>query len=100
MKSFGFALAALSSAAAVAGHATFQQLWINGEDHESSCIRMPVRILVRSYIVSLLSSSDLSLQQRNNSPVTSVSSNDMRCNAGPSPAANVCEAIGTPEFPQ
>ncbi|KEZ40549.1 hypothetical protein SAPIO_CDS8458 [Scedosporium apiospermum] len=71
MKSFGFALAALSSAAAVAGHATFQQLWINGEDHESSCIRMP----------------------RNNSPVTSVSSNDVRCNAGPSPAANVCEAI-------
>ncbi|CAI4214920.1 unnamed protein product [Parascedosporium putredinis] len=71
MRSFGFALAALSSATAVAGHATFQQLWINGEDHESSCIRMPA----------------------SNSPVTDVTSNDIRCNANPSAAANVCEAI-------
>ncbi|PKS07379.1 hypothetical protein jhhlp_005981 [Lomentospora prolificans] len=72
MKTFGFALLALSSANVVAGHSIFQQLWINGEDHESSCVRMPA----------------------SNSPVTDVSSNDMRCNSGPpSPAANVCEAI-------
>jgi len=65
-------LAFLSSAATVAGHATFQQLWVNGEDMESSCIRMP----------------------KNNSPVTDVSSNDIRCNAAPSAAAGICEAKG------
>ncbi|KFY54140.1 hypothetical protein V497_07944 [Pseudogymnoascus sp. VKM F-4516 (FW-969)] len=38
----------------VAGHATFQQLWVNG----STCVRLPAT----------------------NNPVTDVSSNDMRCN--------------------
>ena len=43
-----------------AAHAIFQQFWVNGVDKSTSCVRMP----------------------RGNSPVTSVSSNDMRCNAG------------------
>jgi cellulase len=43
-----------------AGHALFQQLWVNGVDKSTTCVRMP----------------------RGNSPVSSVSSNDMRCNAG------------------
>ena len=42
-----------------AGHALFQDMWINGIDKSSICVRMP----------------------RGNSPV-SMSSNDMRCNAG------------------
>lgn len=44
----------------VAAHATFQQLWVNGVDKSSTCIRMP----------------------RGNSPVSSVTSTDLRCNAG------------------
>jgi lytic cellulose monooxygenase (C1-hydroxylating) len=75
MKSFA-CLVFLSSTASVMGHATFQQLWVNSEDMESTCIRMP----------------------KNNSPVTNVMSNDMRCNASPSPAAGVCEAAGS-SFP-
>ncbi|KAH7127034.1 glycoside hydrolase [Dendryphion nanum] len=44
----------------VAGHALFQQLWVNGVDKKDTCVRMP----------------------KGNSPVSSVSSNDVRCNAG------------------
>jgi cellulase len=44
----------------VAGHAIFQDLWVNGVDKASTCVRMP----------------------GSNSPVSSVSSNDLRCNAG------------------
>ncbi|KAK7187326.1 hypothetical protein DPSP01_002459 [Paraphaeosphaeria sporulosa] len=43
-----------------AGHSLFQQLWVNGVDKSNTCVRTP----------------------RSNSPVSSVSSNDMRCNAG------------------
>lgn len=43
-----------------AGHALFQQMWVNGVDKSNTCVRMP----------------------RGNSPVSSVNSNDMRCNAG------------------
>ncbi|KAL1595109.1 hypothetical protein SLS60_009796 [Paraconiothyrium brasiliense] len=43
-----------------AAHALFQQLWVNGVDKSNTCVRMP----------------------RGNSPVSSVSSNDLRCNAG------------------
>ncbi|CAI6088399.1 unnamed protein product [Clonostachys chloroleuca] len=58
-------IAALTALAAkqVAGHATFQQLWVNGVDK----ICHPF-----------------------NSPITSVESNDIRCNAGTSPAASKC----------
>ncbi|EMD90911.1 glycoside hydrolase family 61 protein, partial [Bipolaris maydis ATCC 48331] len=48
----------------VAAHATFQDLWVNG----STCARLP----------------------NSNSPVTSVTSNDIRCNANQGPAASKC----------
>jgi hypothetical protein len=44
----------------VAGHALFQDLWVNGVDKASTCVRLP----------------------SGNSPVSSVNSNDLRCNAG------------------
>lgn len=43
-----------------ASHATFQQLWVNGVDKSTTCVRLP----------------------SSNSPVSSVNSNDLRCNAG------------------
>ncbi|KAF2645727.1 hypothetical protein P280DRAFT_532065 [Massarina eburnea CBS 473.64] len=60
------ALSALSST--VAGHATWQQLWVNGEDLESTCVRLPA----------------------SNNPITDVTSNDLRCNAGSAAAASNC----------
>ncbi|EJD52178.1 hypothetical protein AURDEDRAFT_199593 [Auricularia subglabra TFB-10046 SS5] len=62
------ALAAASLVASVSAHATFQQLWINSQDFGGSCVRHP----------------------QSNSPVTSVTSNDIICNASPSPAAGTC----------
>jgi cellulase len=44
----------------VSSHAIFQNLWVNGVDKGSTCVRMP----------------------GSNSPVTSATSNDIRCNAG------------------
>ncbi|KAI0600110.1 glycoside hydrolase family 61 protein [Biscogniauxia sp. FL1348] len=52
----------------VAAHATFQELWVDGEDEASTCARLPA----------------------NNNPVTSVETNDIRCNTGASPAGSVC----------
>jgi lytic cellulose monooxygenase (C1-hydroxylating) len=51
-------LAAL--AATVSAHATFQDLWVDGVDKVSTCVRLPP----------------------NNNPVTDVSSTDIRCNVG------------------
>ncbi|EUC45736.1 carbohydrate-binding module family 1 protein [Bipolaris oryzae ATCC 44560] len=48
----------------VAAHATFQDLWVNG----STCARLP----------------------NSNSPVTSVTSNDIRCNVNQGPASSKC----------
>jgi len=61
MKS-SFYAAALTALAAkeVAGHALFQQLWVDGTDYGSSCIRMP----------------------QSNSPLTNVGATDFRCNVG------------------
>jgi cellulase len=42
----------------VASHAIFQDLWVNGVDEQGTCVRMPP----------------------SNSPVTSVSTTDLRCN--------------------
>lgn len=53
------------------GHAFFQQLWVDGVDKGSTCVRLP-----GGY--------------GSNSPVTSVSSNDMRCNAGAKGVATKC----------
>lgn len=41
------AILALASASTVAAHATFQDLWVNGEDQADACVRAPVRILPR-----------------------------------------------------
>ncbi|KAK3495427.1 glycosyl hydrolase family 61-domain-containing protein [Neurospora hispaniola] len=51
-----------------AAHATFQALWVDGADYGSQCARVPP----------------------SNSPVTDVTSNAMRCNAGTSPVAKKC----------
>ncbi|KIH93401.1 hypothetical protein SPBR_04380 [Sporothrix brasiliensis 5110] len=63
MKSAILAAVALAAQQA-AGHAIFQQLWVDGKDmiilHSTSCARVP----------------------KSNSPVTSVSSADVVCNAG------------------
>ncbi|KAL7625881.1 hypothetical protein AAE478_005105 [Parahypoxylon ruwenzoriense] len=66
MKSTFLAAVAALGAAQVAGHATFQDLWING--HGASCARLPI----------------------SNSPVTDVSSNDIVCNAGTKPVSGKC----------
>ncbi|KAJ0336732.1 hypothetical protein COL26b_012104 [Colletotrichum chrysophilum] len=68
MKSIAALALTASMANMVAGHAIFQQLWVNGEDKESTCVRMPA----------------------SNSPVTDVTSNDMRCNAGSAAASTTC----------
>ncbi|EJD51746.1 hypothetical protein AURDEDRAFT_143034 [Auricularia subglabra TFB-10046 SS5] len=62
------ALLAAAFAATASAHATWQQLWINGVDFGSACVR----------------------RVPSNSPVTSVSSADMACNAGTGPAPNTC----------
>lgn len=51
-------------ASQVCGHAIWQDLWVNGVDKGNTCARLPGT----SYV--------------SNSPVTSVTSNDIRCNAG------------------
>ncbi|KAI0761258.1 glycoside hydrolase family 61 protein [Trametes elegans] len=61
-------IAVASLAASVAAHATFQDLWINGVDQGSSCVRLPL----------------------SNSPVTSVSTSDIACNVNPTPSKGVC----------
>jgi hypothetical protein len=58
----------LPPVATVSAHAVFQDLWVNGKDKASTCIRMP----------------------KNNSPLTNVNSPDMRCNVGGS--------VGVPEM--
>jgi len=63
--SLAFIASVIASAAA---HATFQELWINGVDAGSSCVRLPA----------------------SNSPVTSVTTNDIACNAGASASSGVC----------
>jgi len=51
-------LASITALARTAvGHATFQQLWVDGKDQQSTCARLPT----------------------SNSPVTDVSSNAIRC---------------------
>ncbi|OTB03764.1 glycoside hydrolase family 61 protein [Hypoxylon sp. CI-4A] len=59
------AAAALALAATAYGHATFQELWVAGEDEGSTCARLP----------------------SNNNPVTNVAGADIRCNVGGTTAA-------------
>ncbi|KAI0641488.1 glycoside hydrolase family 61 protein [Trametes meyenii] len=62
---------AASLAASVAAHATFQEMWINGVDQGSSCVRLP----------------------QSNSPVTSVTSPDIACNVNAHPSSGICEVM-------
>jgi lytic cellulose monooxygenase (C1-hydroxylating) len=50
----------LLAAAGASAHAIFQDLWVDGVDMGTQCVRMP----------------------KSNTPVTNVGSADMRCNAG------------------
>ncbi|WQF81244.1 Putative auxiliary Activity family 9 [Colletotrichum destructivum] len=68
MKSYAALALTASMANMVAGHAIFQQLWVNGADQESSCVRMPA----------------------SNSPIEDPTSNNMRCNAGSAAATSTC----------
>ncbi|KAK1979186.1 glycosyl hydrolase family 61-domain-containing protein [Colletotrichum cereale] len=68
MKSFATLTLTASMVNMVAGHAIFQQLWVNGKDLESSCVRMPA----------------------SNSPIQDPTSNDMRCNANAAKATSTC----------
>ena len=60
MRSLSYLVLTAAAAANVTAHATFQQLWVDGVDFQSQCIRMPP----------------------SNTPVTNVGSADIRCNAG------------------
>ncbi|KAI1491109.1 carbohydrate-binding module family 1 protein [Biscogniauxia mediterranea] len=62
------ALAAAATVSHVAAHATFQDLWVDGVDQGSTCARLPL----------------------SNSPIQDVTSDDIICNAGTSPAAGKC----------
>ncbi|KAG8833382.1 hypothetical protein FRC17_010778 [Serendipita sp. 399] len=68
MKLSTVAVTIASFVVGASAHATFQQIWINGVDQGSYCVRLP----------------------QNNSPVTSVTSNDLACNANATPSANLC----------
>ncbi|KAF8606702.1 hypothetical protein BDV93DRAFT_488563 [Ceratobasidium sp. AG-I] len=58
-------IAALAAASTAHAHATFQYLWVNGVDQGNKCVRPPA----------------------SNSPVTSVSTNDVACNVNGNIAA-------------
>ncbi|CAE6424957.1 unnamed protein product [Rhizoctonia solani] len=67
-------VAAFLAASGVHAHATFQQFWVNGVDQGDKCVRKPA----------------------SNSPVTSVTSNDLACNAGAASTSGICSvAAGT-----
>jgi hypothetical protein len=63
-----FALVAALAVGEVASHATFQDLWVNGVDYGAQCARLPL----------------------SNSPVTDVSSNNIRCNANSGAVGKKC----------
>ncbi|KAG8820111.1 hypothetical protein FRC17_010245 [Serendipita sp. 399] len=58
----------IAGATSVAAHATFQQFWVAGADQAGTCVRRPA----------------------SNSPVTSVSSSDIACNAGAAASPGYC----------
>ncbi|OIW35682.1 hypothetical protein CONLIGDRAFT_609141 [Coniochaeta ligniaria NRRL 30616] len=63
----------------VNAHATFQDLWVNGVD-----------MITCSTNISLLYGAQCARLPLSNNPVTSVASNDVRCNAGTSPVGKKC----------
>ncbi|KAG8806491.1 hypothetical protein FRC18_006065 [Serendipita sp. 400] len=58
----------IAGATSVAAHATFQQLWVGSSDQAGTCVRKPA----------------------SNSPVTSVTSGDVACNASPAASPGLC----------
>ncbi|RYP38608.1 hypothetical protein DL767_002544 [Monosporascus sp. MG133] len=60
MKLLSHAVLVAAAATNAAAHSIFQQLWVDGTDYGSQCVRMPP----------------------SNSPVTNVGSSDIRCNVG------------------
>ncbi|KAJ3742536.1 glycosyl hydrolase family 61-domain-containing protein [Lentinula detonsa] len=64
-------VAAACFIASASAHATFQDLWINGVDAGSSCVRLPL----------------------SNNPVTDVTSDDLTCNVTPTPSSGVCPVM-------
>ncbi|OCH84517.1 hypothetical protein OBBRIDRAFT_799019 [Obba rivulosa] len=64
-KKLTIAAALVASAAA---HATFQEMWVNGVDMGSACVRLPL----------------------SNSPVTDVTSDDLACNVNATASSGVC----------
>jgi cellulase len=60
MKSTFVSFLVVLTAQQVAGHSTFQELWVNGIDKQGTCVRTPP----------------------SNSPVTDVTSTTLRCNVG------------------
>ncbi|PVF97939.1 hypothetical protein CPB86DRAFT_395346 [Serendipita vermifera] len=68
MKLASTVLASLLAATSVAAHATFQQLWVGNTDYNDQCLR----------------------KVPSNSPVTSVSSSDVACNAGAATSPGYC----------
>lgn len=68
MKSTIYAAVIALAANKVAGHATWQQLWVEGVDFGTQCARVPL----------------------SNTPVTDVTSTDMACNAGTSAVSSTC----------
>jgi cellulase len=68
MKSTVFAVVAALSASRVAGHAIFQDLWINGVDQGETCVRMPT----------------------SNNPLTDVTNDNIRCNINRGAVAGRC----------
>jgi cellulase len=74
MKASAYVLSLLTSASVVFSHATFQDLWVNGVDKVSTCVRLPP----------------------SNNPVTDVTSNDLRCNVGGTVGiSGVCTVAGS-----
>lgn len=72
MKSFAASLCLLASVSSVLGHATFQELWVDGVDQAGTCVRLPA----------------------SNSPVQDVTSAAMTCNSA-GPVAGLCAVDGT-----
>ncbi|KAF2263587.1 hypothetical protein CC78DRAFT_533862 [Lojkania enalia] len=73
MKPFSILAAVSALSSEVAAHATFQQLWVNGKDLISaSALRMESKL-------TLLYGSTCARLPNSNNPVTSVTSNDVRC---------------------
>jgi hypothetical protein len=71
MKLASTILASLLAATSVAAHATFQEFWVGSTDYADQCLR----------------------KVPSNSPVTSVSSSDVACNAGAGTSPGLCPVV-------